>query len=581
MPDGSVSRLGGDIKGARAPSYLHGGMVDLVLASVFINILSLAMPLTLLQVYDRILPNNAENTLVLLVLGVGVALMLEVVLRIARSFASGWMGARFEHMVGCRALDRLMRSGITAFEQEGSGVHLERLNSLRVLKDYYAGQAYMTLWDLPFACLFLGVIAYLAGLLVLVPITLGILFGISAWIVGRRLRGVLTKRMVADDRRFNFIIEVLGGIHTVKGLAIENQMLRRYERLQEGCAEANFGVAMNSSHAMSVGAVFSQLTLFTVVGFGSTLVIDGNLTVGGLAACTMLAGRAMQPLQRAVGIWARFQTIALAREKVGKIFDLRAEAPMGLPQLPPVRGEIDLQAVAFGHGGEYPEIFREVNLHVAPGEAIGISGPNASGKTSLLYLMMSALQPTRGAVFLDGHNLAEYEPVSVRTQVAYLPQYGTLFNGSILDNITMFRSDRAQEALEIARYLGLDAVVAHMAKGYDTRVGDGATESLPRGIRQRIAVARALVDKPRIILFDEANTSMDGAGDANIRSVLENLKGHVTLVIVSHRPSTLRIADRIYDISEGTLVERAPGSTLPGFKPSSAQRDAKTMDAAQ
>ncbi len=547
-------------------SFMSGGMLDLALASVFVNVLSLAMPLMLLQVYDRILPNMAESTLVLLVIGVGTALVLEALLRIGRSFVASWMGARFEYMVGCRAVERLMRTGITEFEQEGPGAHLERLGSLGVLKEYYSGQEYMTFWDLPFAVLFLGVIAYLAGALVFVPIVLTVAFAAAAWIVGRQLRKALGKRMVADDRRFNFIIEVLGGIHTVKALAMENQMFRRYERLQESCAEADFQVAAGSAGAASIGVVFSQLALFAVVGFGSTLVIDGMLTIGGLAACTMLAGRAMQPLQRAVGIWTRFQTISLARERLNKVFALKAESPMGLPQIPPIRGAVELRKVRFGYGDELPDIFHGIDLKVAAGEAVGIVGGNASGKTTLLYLMMGGLQPSAGKVLIDDLDLAEYDPVSVRSQIAYLPQHGTLFNGTILENITMFRPDRAEAALDMARFLGLDAVVAHMPKGYETEVATGAAESLPRGIKQRIAIARALVDKPRVILFDEANTSMDGAGDANIRAILERLKGRVTLVLVSHRPSVLRLVDRLYEIHDGVLRERdvASASRLAG-----------------
>lgn len=544
--------------------------MDLALASVFVNVLSLAMPLMLLQVYDRILPNEAASTLVLLVIGVGVALILETMLRIGRSFIASWMGARFEYMVGCRAVERLMRTSITDFEKDGPGAHLERLGSLSVLKEYYSGQEYMTLWDLPFAVLFLGVVAYLAGALVFVPIVLTVVFALCAWVVGRQLRKALSKRMVADDRRFNFIIEVLGGIHTVKSMAMENQMFRRYERLQESCAEADFDVAAGSAGAASIGMVFSQLALFAVVAFGSKLVIDGVLTIGGLAACTMLAGRAMQPLLRAVGIWTRFQTIALARERMRKLFALKAEAPLGLPQLPAIRGAVELRSVSFGYGGELPDIFRGIDLKVAPGEAIGITGGNASGKTSLLYLMMGALQPTAGKVLVDDHDLAEYDPVSVRAQVAYLPQHGTLFNGTILENITMFRPERTQAALDMARFLGLDMVVAHMPKGYETEVATGAGESLPRGIKQRIAIARALLDKPRVILFDEANTSMDVAGDANIRSILEKLKGRVTLILVSHRPSVLRLASRLYEIQEGTLRERDVASAGPAAAGSDA-----------
>ena len=544
-------------------SYTPGGVFDLIIASVFINLLALAMPLTLLQVYDRIIPNSAEGTLILLIVGVGSALILEACLRQGRSYVSGWMGARFEHLAGVAAVERLLNVAIVDYERQGSGVHLERFNALGPLKEFYAGQAILSLCDLPFAVLFLSAMYYLAGHLVLVPIALIIFFAIAAMIVGKKLRGALENRMLADDRRYSFIIEVLGGIHTVKGLAMEEQMIRRYERLQETCATADYNVALHSSSASSTGALFSQLVLFCVVGYGATFVIDGELTVGGLAACTMLAGRSMQPLQKAVGIWTRFQSIQLSLDRVRQLFHMEEEKPPGLPELPPIRGTLKLENMTFTYGkdkdgDELPPVFRDIDLTIESGETIGITGAGSSGKTTLLYIMMGVFAPSQGKVLADGMDLHEYDPSSIRRQIAYLPQEGVLFNGTILENVTMFRENKIDEALDISRLLGLDNVVAHMPHGYETKVGDGAGDKLPKGIKQRIAIARALVDKPRVLLFDEANAAMDSAGDSTLRNLLERLKGRVTLILVTPRPSMLNLADRIFDIENSRLVERTP-----------------------
>lgn len=544
-------------------AYMPGGMFDLILASTFINVLALALPLTLLQVYDRIIPNNAQGTLSLMIIGVGVALALDAMLRLARSYVSGWMAARFEHLAGCNAMERLLRTPIVGYENQGAGVHLERMNALSVLKEFYAGQAVLAVCDLPFAVIYLGAIYYLAQHLVLVPIGLIILFFIVAAVVGKKLKASLEGRMMADDRRYNFIIEVLGGIHTIKGLAMEEQMLRRYERLQETCAGAEREVSLNSSSAIGVGAIFSQLTMFAVVGYGSTFVIDGVLTVGGLAACTMLAGRSMQPLQRAVGIWTRFQSISLARDRLRELFRMVPEITDDMPPLENVQGDLTVQNVSFNFGknrdGEdLPIIFSNISLDITAGSVVGIKGANASGKTSLLLLMNGILHPTNGQVFVDGMDIARFDPVSVRREVAYLPQEGTLFNGTLLENLTMFRQEKDSIAIEMARLLGLDNVVAHMPMGYDTPVADGAGESMPRGIKQRIAIARALVDKPRILLFDEANSAMDSAGDAMLKDLLSRLKGRVTLVLVSQRPSMLELADDVYEIKDHGLVPYVP-----------------------
>ncbi len=535
---------------------LRANAFDLAVASLFLNILGLAMPMALLQVYDRILPNKSTGTMVLLLLSVLGALALESVLNFGRSWVTGWVGARFEHKAGCEALRRLVMTGIDNFEKEGSGVHLERMNSLATVREFYAGQALLTLLDLPFALLYLGLVALMGGQLVLVPIFLLLAFGFTAMRVGHSLRAAIQKRIAADDRRFNFIIEVLGGIHSVKAMAMEAQMVRRYERLQETCAENYHRVALKSANALGVSSFFSQMTTIAVAAFGSVIVMDGDMTTGGLAACSLLAGRAMAPLQKALGVWTRFQTFLLARERLEEIFQLPPEADAGLPKLDSVRGRLELHDVSFHFGEKGNDIVKDVSITIEEGECIAILGGNGSGKTTLLTLMQGALRPKSGKVLIDGQDITAFEPQSVRDKIAYLPQMGVLFQGTILQNITMFRPELEDVAVQTAALLGLDEVVATMPMGFDSSVGDGAYDSLPRGIKQRIAIARALVNNPRIVLFDEANTAVDGAGDNFLRVWLERAKGKRTLVLVTHRPSLVKLADRVFDLDSGRLTPR-------------------------
>lgn len=538
-------------------------MFDLGVASLFLNVLGLALPMSLLQVYDRILPNKSTGTMVLLLVGVLGALVLESILNFGRSYVTGWVGARFEHKAGCSALERLVMTGIDDFEKEGSGVHLERMNSLATVREFYAGQALLTIIDLPFAVLYLSLVAFMGGELVLVPIVLLVAFGLSAMRVGLKLRDAIQKRMTADDRRFNFIIEVLGGIHSVKAMSMESQMVRRYERLQEACAEGSYNVALRSASALGVSSFFSQATMISVAAAGSIIVINGDMTTGGLAACSLLAGRAMAPLQKALGVWTRFQTFILARERLKNLFTMPEEAPRGLPKLPKVKGRLELRDVSFRFNEKMPWVVENASIAIEEGECIAISGGNGSGKTSLLALMQGAMRPGSGQVFVDGEDVSQFEPQSVRDQIAYLPQSGVLFQGTILQNITMFRPELEDVAVETAALLGLDEVVSTMALGFDTSVGDGAYDSLPRGIKQRIAIARALVTNPKIVLFDEANTAVDAAGDNFLRVWLERAKGKRTLVLVTHRPSLVKLADRVFDLDRGRLTPRAPREDRP------------------
>lgn len=530
--------------------------VAVLLASLSINVLSLGLPVVILQVYDRILPSAATETLLFLIVGLSVVLMLDGVLRVARSFITGWTAARFEHLASCAAIDRLLSTDITSFERDAPGIHLDRINGIDALRDFHAGQAKLLLVDLPFVLLFLGLIWIIAGPLVLVPLILLALLAITAILVGRSLKQSLHDRADLDDRRYNFIIEALSGIQTVKVLAMEALLQRRYERLQESGAATTYRSTFLSNIATAVGSLFSNLTMVSVAAVGATYVMASELSIGALAACTLLAGRAVQPLLRALGLWTQFQNIQVAEQRVERLFSLEPEARDAEETAGRLSGAIELQDVSFAYGEDEPVLLDSVNLKVEPGEIIGVSGGTGSGKTSLLMLMMNALRPTGGRVLCDGIDVSRFKPDTLRRQIAYLAQGAILFQGTILENITMFRgSEAVEQALAAAQLLGLDKQIHRLPAGFETRVGDGAQDELPNGLKQGIVMARALAGDPRVILFDEANSALDSRSDSVLKAALQSLKGGPTMILVSHRPSLLKLADRVFAIEHGTIVQ--------------------------
>ena len=306
-------------------SHLQTGRFALLVAALVINLLSLALPITLLQVYDRVLPHNSIPTLTLLILGVMAALMIEAILRLGRAYISSLSAAKFEHRSSQAAVGHLLSASLTDYDKTAPGLHLQRLNSLNMLRDFYSGQAIGAVIDLPFIVLFLGLIAVIGGVLVAVPLGILIAFFITALVLGRQLRKALDQRSQSDERRYNFIIETLTGVHTIKSMAMENLMIRRHEQLQVQCAEDDLIAARSAHAAVNASATFSMLTMVLVAAVGSVLVIDGDLTVGGLAACTMLAGRSIQPLQRAMSLWTQFQNIRVARQRCQELFEIEPE----------------------------------------------------------------------------------------------------------------------------------------------------------------------------------------------------------------------------------------------------------------
>jgi ATP-binding cassette subfamily C protein LapB len=532
-----------------------GGYVGV--ASVFLNLLALALPMALLQIYDRIIPNSSTGTLLLLLAGVGTAVVLEATLRVARAEIVGWIGVQFEHKASLSAFRRIFRTPADELERVGAGELIERLGGLPTVREVYSENWTLLVCDLPFVFLFLGCIAYLGGWLVLAPAAVLLAFAAFAMLGGSAMEKVIGDFNTVRDRRQNFSIEVIQGVHSVKAMAMEAQMIQRYARLQESVARNSHQVVQVNTSNLGVAGVFSQLLTLSVVVFGGMMVVDNALTVGGLSACTLLAGRALQPVQKAIGMWTRWQSARLMRRRFDTIFDLPAEPGSDDPVVAPVVGEVELQAVGFQPLADAPALFSGLDLVVRRGERVAIGGDNGSGKSTLLRLIHGSLAPTEGQVLLDGIPVADRDRAQLLAAggVAFVPQRGELLRGTILENLTMFRPDRRREAMRLASQLGLDEVVYRLAQGYHTRVGDGSSDILPRGVVQRIAVVRALAAKPRVLLFDEANAAMDGPGDEKLRQYFEGMSRDVTLIMVTLRPSLQRLADKVLRIEDGHLVD--------------------------
>ena len=536
------------------PKTFRSGAVNLAFASLTINLLSLALPVMTLQIYDRVLTHNGVGTLRVLAIGVGAVIVLEVVLRLARAYMTTWSSAVFEHDATCRAFKHLTDAQPASLGDVGPGEHLQRLAAVGRLRDFVGGQALVSLIDLPFVLIFLGLVAYLAGPLVFVPLVLLGTFALLAWALGHRLKATLVERDRVGDERIGFIIETLSGIHTVKSLGIEASFCRRHERLQSALTERNYHVAMASSGAAVLAALFSQIMMISVTLVGAPMVIMQNLTVGTLVACVLLSGRIMQPLQRALGVWTRLQDVQLAQKQYRAIFALPTIDKLDPSQEVAKQGRLELSGVSFRFDDEAPFLFEDVDLSLERGQSISIGGPHGSGKTILLQVMAGLLAPTAGRVLVD-----DVEPVRCASEVladhiGYVATDGVVFQGTIRENLTGFDIKGDDSAMEIADLLGIDDAVSKLPAGYDTQLNAGAAEAIPPGLRQLIAIGRVLAHKPRILLFDSADKGLDKEGYNQVFRLLGRLKGKVTMVIVSDDRNFLRLAQDEYVLADGYLL---------------------------
>jgi ATP-binding cassette subfamily C protein LapB len=520
------------------------------------------MPLAILQVYDRVLPNASSDTLLVLMLGVIGVLVADALIKIARTAVVGRLGAGFNHQAHTELFRRVLDAQPSRFSQTPVSVQVHQLRSLQSISDHYGDQARLLAVDLPAGGIYLAALVFIAGPLALVPLCLLALFLLFALNRNKDLQQVVGDRADQDDRKSDFILEVLAGAKTVKSQAMEALIMRRFERLQKATANLSAKYMLLSGQARDASAMFGTLTTVLVVVFGALMAIHGSFSVGGVAASTLLSGQFIQPFLRAINQLTDMQRLKHDYAQVTDLFELPAVTPQEpLPAEPD--GSIRLSGVSVEVGDARRSILRDVDLTIETGQFVGLSGADGSGKSTLTRILTGELSPTTGTVSIGGLQYREEYQQALRKSVAHVDSQSAIFNGTILENITMFGAvaDIAHARMA-AKLIGLEKDIHLLPRGYDTPLGSDLGGKIPSATLQRICIARALASEPRILILDEANAQLDRQAEKGLIDALHRLKGHLTVLIISHRPSMLAVAERQYELSGGRLyrLPEAAGS---------------------
>ncbi len=529
----------------------HPSAGEIAIASLAINILALALSLVTLQVYDRILVYHHISTLNMLCVGTVIALAIEALLKLCRAYAMGWAAASFEHTVSCNVVRHTLAQDLLYADDVEVGEYLQRIQSVSKIRDFYSGQALATLIDLPFVAVFLLLIYLIGGLLFFAPVF--VLMGMLAvaYEAGVRLKRAINRRDKSDDIRYNFLVHALTGIHTVKSLGLEAPFERRYENWQARTSRANFDVARLSASTYDQGVIASHAMMIAVAVIGAPLMIGGSLSLGGLVACVMLSGRIMQPVQRALGFWTGLQDIALAHEKIAAHFTGNVANNSAVETMER-EGRVKLDNVSFGYAsGE--KILDRVSLNIRPNEVVSIIGEHGVGRQTLLKLIAGIHPPSDGTIEVDGVSPHLYSSEELVEHIGYLPSTGVIFHGTIYENLSRFGRVREERVKEICSLLGLDEEISMLPAGYETKLEGTNADTIPPGLRQRIAIARVLAAKPRLLLFYNADRALDKEGYNHVYQLLARLKGRVTMVLVTNDQNLQRLADSYYRLENGKL----------------------------
>lgn len=528
----------------------------LIVSSLLINILSLALPIMTLQVYDRILAYSNVATLSVLTAGVFIAVILDFILKVCRSHIIGWSGASYEHSLNCSSIKHLLNSNITEYSKKRPGEYLQDLSAIGKLREFYSGQSIITAIDLPFVLVFIALIFWLSQSLALIPIILILVFAILSIKIGKKLKKSLENRSDFDDHKFSFILEALSGIHTVKSLGLEPQMMQRYRNLQHQSTISSKDVINYSTLAYNSGSLFTQIMMISMIAVGSLYVLQGNISMGTLVACVLLSGRIMQPVHRSLSMWTRFQEFKLAKEQIQDLYNIPSLEENPVEDVYPRRGELSIKNLTQKNNDGNGKVLDNINLRLLPGDIISISGPPGEGKSVLLEIIAGLYPPHNGSVLVD--NLAPhlYPPDIKNHYVGYLPPSAVIFNGTILENLTLFRPELESMAKKTSKLLGLDSAISKLPMGYNTVLKGGAADPVPPGIKQRIAITRILVQKPKLILFDRCDRSLDKEGYNYLFKLIGRLKNHATIILVSEDRNILRLAEDEYVLEDGKLIRK-------------------------
>jgi ATP-binding cassette, subfamily C, bacterial LapB len=536
---------------------------EVLIAAIMINAFALASPLFVMNVYDRVVPNNAIHTLWVLAIGAFTVFAFDFILKTLRGYfidtagriADIRLASRiFEHVLGIKMAARPASAG--AFAQ-----HLREFESLR---DFFTSATVTTLVDLPFVFFFIAIVWFLGGPVALVPLLAVPVVIIIGLLMQIPLNRIVRRTFKEAAAKHGVLVEAISGLETIKSVGGESKLQAGWERFVGATAESANHSRFLSAITVNFAAFATQLVTIGVVVVGVYQISEGLMTVGALVACTIIAGRAMAPLGQVAGLLTRYHQAKMAYDTLNRVMAMPLERGEDVRFLsrPMVEGGIELKNVTLTYPGQKLPALSEVSFRIEPGERVGLIGRIGSGKTTIEKLVLGLYEPEKGAVLIDGTDLRQLDPADLRRNIGCVPQDVFLLQGSVRENITIgatFADDAA--VLRAAEISGVDDFVNRHPMGYDMPVGERG-ELLSGGQRQGSAIARALLLDPPIIVLDEPTSAMDNGAENRFRTRLTEELGRRTLLLVTHRASLLALVDRLIVMDGGRVVADGPRDAI-------------------
>lgn len=533
---------------------------QVAVAALFINLLALTSPLFTMNVYDRILPNDAKSTLWVLSLGVAGAVIFDLVLKTARAALIDYAGRRADLKLSYLLFEKVLNASMSGRPMQ-TGEFASRITQYEFVREFFTSNTISVLIDTFFVFVFLVVIYLVAGWIVIVPAGA---FGV-ALAIGLIAQHRIGKRVAAatneSSMKQSLLVETISTIETVKSLRAERGLLRKWHELSKKAALTSEEIKQLSASAANWTQFVSQLVTVVIILAGAYQFSQGKMSSGAIIAAVMLSGRAVAPMGQIAMTLARLRQALLSLRILNSIMSMPEDLPSatGFVNRDIEKGGFSFQNVDFAYPGSDQKVLEGMTFSVRPGERVGVIGRIGSGKTTIGRLLGALYPPAAGSLMIDGIDIRQYHPASVRTAVAVASQSADLFSGSVKDNLLMGNPEATDaEIIEVARRTGVDEFVSRHPRGYDMPVGERGS-NLSGGQRQAVAIARLLLARPKIIFLDEPSGAMDLASERRLITNLATAFGPETTIIIStHRYSMLELVDRLIVLDAGRVIADGP-----------------------
>jgi subfamily B ATP-binding cassette protein HlyB/CyaB len=538
-------------------------LLQVLLASLFVQVFALITPLFFQLVIDKVLVHKGMSTLIVIMIGLVTLGAFETVLQYLRAYVLNHTTNRIDVELGRRLFHHLFRLPLSYFETRAAGQTVARVRELETIRSFLTGQGLTSMLDLLFTVVFIAVLYIYSVKLTLVVLGSIPLYILIAVLLRPLLREQINEKFNRGARSQQFLVESIVGAQTLKAAGVEPMIQSQWEERLAAYVRTSFDATMLGTLGQNMIQFVSKCTTAMILFLGAQSVMEGSMTVGELIAFNMISAQVVQPILRLSQLWQDFQQVQVSVERVGDILNAQPEpTPTNLLTLPPPKGAIDFRSVNFRYRPDAQNVLHDIDLSVQAGEVIGIVGASGSGKSTLTKLVQRLYCPQSGQVLVDGADVAQLDPGWLRRQIGVVLQENILFNRSIHDNIAL--GDPAMPravVMHVARLAGADEFISQLPQGYDTILEERGA-NLSGGQRQRIAIARALATNPRILILDEATSALDYESE---RIIQENMRAIVqgrTVLIIAHRLAAVRPCHRIIGMRNGRIVEEGSHESL-------------------